>query len=66
MKKDDAVQAFGTQAALARALGIQPPSVSEWKDEIPELRAYQLREKYPARFARRGDAEPPRPGQQQE
>ena len=35
---------FGTQAEIARVLGVKPPSVSEWFDDgiIPEGRQYQL------------------------
>ena len=42
MLKTDAVKHFGSASALARALGIALPSVSEWGDIIPEGRAYQL------------------------
>ena len=42
MLKEDAVKHFGGAAALAKALGIALPSVSEWGDIIPEGRAYQL------------------------
>jgi DNA-binding transcriptional regulator YdaS (Cro superfamily) len=41
MKKSEAVAFYGTQAALAKALGIEPAAVSQWI-EIPEVRQYQI------------------------
>ena len=41
MKKQDAVNYFGTQAALARALGIGKASVNQWV-EIPLDRQCQI------------------------
>lgn len=42
MKTLDAIQYFGTAAALAKALKIKPPSVSEWGDYPPITRQYQI------------------------
>lgn len=42
MKKDTAIEHFGSASALADALGIRPASVSEWGELVPEGRAYQL------------------------
>ena len=43
MQKSDAIAYFGSQRALAKALGITEQAVSGWKpDKIPELRAVQL------------------------
>lgn len=42
MKKEDAVSHFGGKSNLARALGIDPASVSQWGDFIPKGRAYEL------------------------
>lgn len=42
MKKADAIQYFGSQTKLAQALSIAPASVSQWGDEVPELRAFQI------------------------
>jgi transcriptional repressor of cell division inhibition gene dicB len=39
--KDDAISYFGSQAALADALGIRQPSVAGW-ETVPELRQLQL------------------------
>jgi DNA-binding transcriptional regulator YdaS (Cro superfamily) len=44
VKTSEAVQRYGSKAAIARLLGIKPASVSEWGENVPELRVYQLRE----------------------
>lgn len=41
MKKQQAIKHFGTQQALADALGISQPSVAAWK-AIPILRQIQI------------------------
>jgi DNA-binding transcriptional regulator YdaS (Cro superfamily) len=42
MRKIDVVRHFGNSTKLAKALGITKGSVSQWKDEIPKLRAYEI------------------------
>ena len=42
MTKDQAITYFGTQVALAEALGIGQSSISEWDKYPPELRQIQL------------------------
>lgn len=42
MLTKDAIEHFGSQAALARALGIKPPSVQDWGAHVPPLRQLQL------------------------
>ncbi|MCA3065447.1 MAG: helix-turn-helix domain-containing protein [Rhodocyclaceae bacterium] len=42
MKTNDAISHFGTKAALADALGIKPPSIYDWGDEVPIGRQFQL------------------------
>lgn len=44
MNVDQAIEHFGSQSALARALGIEPPSVAEWKSKgkIPPVRQFQI------------------------
>jgi DNA-binding transcriptional regulator YdaS (Cro superfamily) len=42
MTKDEAVKYYGSQTKLAQALNINPASVSQWGDDVPELRAYQI------------------------
>jgi len=44
MKTQDAIKEFGGRKALADALGIWPQAVYNWGDDVPELRAYQIRE----------------------
>jgi len=42
MTKDQAVQHFGSQTAVAEALGIKQSSVAEWGEYPPETRQLQL------------------------
>lgn len=42
MKKQDVIDYFGSVTELAKALKIRPQSISQWGDEVPELRAYQI------------------------
>jgi len=42
MHTEIAIQHFGSKAALARALGIKPPSVYDWGELVPLGRAYEL------------------------
>lgn len=44
MSPKQALKFFGTQATIARVLGVKAPSVSEWFDlgYLPEGRQYQL------------------------
>lgn len=42
MKKSDVIKHFGSAKKAAEALGIKPPAISQWGDEIPPLRALQL------------------------
>jgi transcriptional repressor of cell division inhibition gene dicB len=37
-----AVDHFGNQAALARALGIKQQSVQDWGEDVPPLRQLQI------------------------
>lgn len=53
MKKTLVLKKLGGVCAVAAALDIAPASVSGWGDEIPPLRAYQLREKFPQLFGTR-------------
>lgn len=39
MRYEDLIRHFGSQAAIAKAFGIQQPSVAEWKSRgVPETR----------------------------
>jgi hypothetical protein len=42
MLKTTVIAHFGTQTAVARALGITKGAISLWGDVIPEGRAYQV------------------------
>ena len=42
MKTRDAIKHFGTQAELARALGIQRQSIKSWGEDVPLARQYQI------------------------
>ena len=45
MTKQEAIDLFdGSIRKLAEALGITEQAVSQWGDEVPELRVYQIRE----------------------
>jgi hypothetical protein len=43
MTKDQAIELAGTSMALAKMLGIQRQAVSQWGDEIPQARLWQLK-----------------------
>lgn len=42
MKKADAIKYFGSQKIIAETLGIARSAVSQWGEEVPPLRAFQL------------------------
>ncbi|AQZ85271.1 helix-turn-helix domain-containing protein [Escherichia coli] len=42
MKKAEAIELAGSKAKLARLLKVSKGAVSQWGEEIPELRALQL------------------------
>jgi len=42
MLKAEAIEFFGSSKNLADALSVTKGSVSQWGEEIPELRAYQI------------------------
>lgn len=42
MNKQDAIQHFGSSTKLAQALGISKQAVSQWEDELPIGRQYQI------------------------
>lgn len=49
MKKAEALAAFGTATNLARELKISVSAVSQWPDDVPELRALQIEKLLTAR-----------------
>lgn len=42
MLTKDAIAYFGSQAKLARALGIKQQSVADWRDEVPDVQQLKL------------------------
>ena len=42
MKKQEVLDYFGGVIATAKALGISQPSVSNWGEDLPELRQLEL------------------------
>lgn len=50
MQTNQAIELAGSAAALAALLGITPSAVSQWGEEIPELRRYQLMQLKPKWF----------------
>lgn len=44
----DVISVFQSAKALADFLGLSKSAISQWGDEVPALRVYELREKRPA------------------
>jgi hypothetical protein len=44
MKTQDAIQTFGSIKEIAKALGLSVQAIYAWGEDVPPLRAYQLRE----------------------
>ena len=42
MDMRQALEWFGTKTAIAKALGVRPPSVTLWGDRIPPIRQLQI------------------------
>ena len=42
MKTKDAILHFGSKSQLAKNLGVSKGAISQWPDDVPELRAYQI------------------------
>lgn len=47
MKTIDVIKYFGSAAKVARAIKISRSAVCQWGEEVPPLRAYQIREVAP-------------------
>lgn len=43
MRTDEAVEIFGTQKALAAAIGISPSAVYQWGEFVPKSRQQSVR-----------------------
>jgi len=44
MKTSEAVAKYGSRYALSKALGLTHQAVAQWGENVPPLRAYQLKE----------------------
>lgn len=42
MKTETAIKHFGSATGLAKALEITPGAVSQWGDQVPQLRSLQI------------------------
>lgn len=42
MKTKDAISHFGNKLKLSKALNVSKSAISQWGDDVPELRAYQI------------------------
>ncbi len=42
MKKSDVIAYFGSMTKAGEALGITKSAISQWPDDIPPLRAYEI------------------------
>ena len=42
MKKNEVLEFFGNASKAAKALGISIAAISQWGEEVPELRAFQI------------------------
>jgi hypothetical protein len=58
MKTQRAIELAGTPKALADLLDITPSAVSQWDEDVPQAREWQLRVLRPEWFAKK----PPAPG----
>jgi hypothetical protein len=50
MTKQELIQLAGSKSELARILGINRAAISQWKEQIPELRLRQLKDLKPEWF----------------
>jgi DNA-binding transcriptional regulator YdaS (Cro superfamily) len=50
MNKIDAIQKAGGAKQLAQLLGITQPAISQWGDQVPKMRVFQLRALKPEWF----------------
>ena len=42
MRKNDVINHFGSMTKAAEVLGLTKSAVSQWPDEIPQRRAYEI------------------------
>lgn len=51
MTTKQAIDLAGSASALARLLGVTPSAVSQWGDNVPQMRLWQLKVLKPGWFA---------------
>lgn len=56
MKTEKAIEHAGSPKALADLLGITPSAVSQWGDDVPQAREWQLKVLRPEWFSDSGEA----------
>ncbi len=59
MKTQDAINWAGSASALAEVFGITPSAVSQWGEELPDGRTWQLRVTRPSWFTADGKPKAP-------
>ncbi len=52
MSKEEAIKRAGGKSALARMLGISPAAISQWGEDVPIMRIWQLKTLRPEWFAK--------------
>lgn len=50
MKTQQAIELAGNAAALAKLLGITPSAITQWGENVPEKRVWQMRLLKPSWF----------------
>lgn len=63
MRTKDVIEHFGSQAAVADALGIKQPSVAGWGEFVPPLRQVQIEKLTGGKFKAAPDIFGPAPAQ---
>ena len=55
MKKQEAIERAGSPKALADLLGISQSAISQWGEEVPDARVWQLKALRPGWFVAAND-----------
>jgi len=50
MNKTDAIQKAGNAKKLAELLGVTPAAITQWGDQVPKMRVFQLKTLKPEWF----------------
>lgn len=57
MKTEKAISLAGSATALAKILGLTPGAISQWSEDVPQLRVYQLKELKPEWFTQENNSQ---------